>query len=140
MRSILFLCVANSARSQLAHGIAGKRFGERVRVQSAGSKPSRVNPFAIEVAREVDIDLGGHTSKSVDTIDATSVDTVITLCAEEVCPVFLGHVRRLHWPIPDPASDDLSLSRDDMLERFRRARDELTTRIDALAASEGVPS
>ena len=140
MRSILFLCVANSARSQLAHGIAGKRFGERMRVQSAGSKPSRVNPFAIEVAREVDIDLGGHTSKSVDTIDATSVDTVITLCAEEVCPVFLGHVRRLHWPIPDPASDDLSLSRDDMLERFRRARDELTTRIDALAASEGVPS
>ena len=140
MRSILFLCVANSARSQLAHGIAGKRFGERVRVQSAGSKPSRVNPFAIEVAREVDIDLGGHTSKSVDTIDATSVDTVITLCAEEVCPVFLGHVRRLHWPIPDPASDDPSLSRDDMLERFRRARDELTTRIDALAASEGVPS
>ena len=140
MTSILFLCVANSARSQLAHGIAGKRFGERVRVQSAGSKPSRVNPFAIEVAREVDIDLGGHTSKSVDTIDATSVDTVITLCAEEVCPVFLGHVRRLHWPIPDPASDDLSLSRDDMLERFRRARDELTTRIDALAASEGVPS
>ena len=139
MRSILFLCVANSARSQLAHGIAGKRFGERVRVQSAGSKPSRVNPFAIEVAREVDIDLGGHTSKSVDTIDATSVDTVITLCAEEVCPVFLGHVRRLHWPIPDPASDDPSLSRDDMLERFRRARDELTTRIDALAASEGVP-
>lgn len=139
MRSILFLCVANSARSQLAHGIAGKRFGVRVRVQSAGSKPSRVNPFAIEVAREVDIDLGGHTSKSVDTIDATSVDTVITLCAEEVCPVFLGHVRRLHWPIPDPASDDLSLSRDDMLERFRRARDELTTRIDALAASEGVP-
>ena len=139
MTSILFLCVANSARSQLAHGIAGKRFGERVRVQSAGSKPSRVNPFAIEVAREVGIDLGGHTSKSVDTIDAASVDTVITLCAEEVCPVFLGHVRRLHWPIPDPASDDRSLSEEDMLERFRRARDELTTRIDALAASEGVP-
>ena len=139
MTSILFLCVANSARSQLAHGIAGKRFGERVRVQSAGSKPSRVNPFAIEVAREVGIDLGGHTSKSVATIDAASVDTVITLCAEEVCPVFLGHVRRLHWPIPDPASDDRSLSEEDMLERFRRARDELTTRIDALAASEGVP-
>lgn len=135
MKSILFLCVANSARSQLAHGIAGKRFGERVRVQSAGSKPSRVNPLAIEVAREIGIDLGGHTSKSVDTIDAASVDTVITLCAEEVCPVFLGHVQRLHWPIPDPASDDRSLSRDEMLERFRRARDELTTRIDALAAS-----
>ena len=139
MKSILFLCVANSARSQLAHGIAAKRFGGGVRVQSAGSKPSRVNPYAIEVAREIGVDLGGHTSKSVDTIDPASVDTVITLCAEEVCPVFLGQARRFHWPIPDPASDDPSLSREEMLERFRRARDELTTRIDALATSLGLP-
>ncbi len=139
MKSILFLCVANSARSQLAHGIAGKRFGDRVRVQSAGSKPSRVNPYAIEVAREIGVDLGGHTSKSVDTIDPASVDTVITLCAEEVCPVFLSEAQRLHWPIPDPASDDPSLSREQMLERFRAARDELTARIDALAASHDFP-
>jgi arsenate reductase len=139
MTSILFLCVANSARSQLAHGIAAKRFGERVRVQSAGSKPSRVNPYAIEVAREIGVDLGGHTSKSVDTIDPASVETVITLCAEEVCPVFLGQARRLHWPIPDPASDDPSLSREQMFERFRTARDELTARINGLAASLGLP-
>ena len=138
MKSILFLCVANSARSQLAHGIARKLFGERVRVQSAGSKPSRVNPCAVEVAREIGVDLSGHTSKSVDTIDPASVDTVITLCAEEVCPVFFGQARRLHWPIPDPASDDPSLSRPQMLDRFRAARDELTTRIDALAASLGL--
>lgn len=130
MESILFLCVANSARSQMAEGLARKRFGERVRVASAGSKPSRVNPYAIEVMNEVGIDLASHHSKSVDTIDPATVDTVITLCAEEVCPVFLGKARRLHWPIPDPASDDPGLSRDELLARFRTARDTLRELID----------
>jgi arsenate reductase len=121
--SILFLCVANSARSQMAEGLARKLFGDRVAVQSAGSEPTRVNPYAIEVMREVGVDLTTHRSKSVQSIDPASVGTVITLCAEEVCPVFLGGARRLHWPIPDPASTDSSLPREEMLERFRRARD-----------------
>src|SRR5262245_30242031 len=100
-KSILFLCVANSAPSQMAEGLARRRFGDRVRVQSAGSKPSRVNPHAIEVMRELGIDLGAHHAKSVDTIDPGSSDTVVTLCAEEVCPIFPARVDRLHWPIPD---------------------------------------
>jgi len=133
---ILFLCVANSARSQIAEGLARMLFGDRAEIQSAGSRPSRVNPYAIEVMREVGADLAGHASKSVDTIDPASVDTVITLCAEEVCPVFLGGARRLHWPIPDPASDDPSLGRDAMLARFRAARDTLRTKLEAFAASE----
>ncbi len=133
MKSILFMCVANSARSQLAEGLARKLFGDRVRVQSAGSNPSRVNPYAIEVAREVGVDLTTHASKSVDTIDPASVDTVITLCAEEVCPVFLGSARRIHWPIPDPASDDPSLGREEMLARFRAARDRITQHLESLA-------
>src|SRR5690349_5596039 len=95
---ILFLCVANSARSQMAEGLARMLFGDRAGIQSAGSRPSRVNPYAIEVMREVGADLAGHASKSVETIDAGTVDTVITLCAEEVCPAFLGNARRLHWP------------------------------------------
>jgi arsenate reductase len=131
-KSILFLCVANSARSQMAEGLARHRFGGRVRVQSAGSKPSRVNPYATEVMRERGIDLDTHASKSVDTIDPASVDTVITLCAEEVCPVFLAQVARLHWPIPDPASDDPSLGREQMLARFRAARDEIDRRLAQL--------
>ncbi len=134
VKSILFLCVANSARSQLAEGLARRLLGDRVRVQSAGSKPSRVNPYAVDVAREVGVDLTAHTSKSVDTIDLASVDTVITLCAEEVCPVFLGKARRIHWPISDPASDDPSLSRDEMLARFRTARDEIAGRLRVFAA------
>ena len=59
---------------------------------------------------------------------------MITLCAEEVCPVFLGNARRMHWPIPDPASDDPSLGRDDMLARFRTARDTLRTKLAAAEA------
>lgn len=129
---ILFLCVANSARSQMAEGLARQRFGKRVRVQSAGSQPSRVNPYAIEVMREVGVDLTGHHSKSVDSIDTASVGTVITLCAEEVCPVFLDHVERIHWPIADPASSDPSLSPDELLSRFRTARDQIAALLAGL--------
>ena len=132
---LLFLCVANSARSQMAEGLARALFGDRVRIQSAGSRPSAVNPYAIEVMREVAIDLAAHRSKSVDEIDAATIDTVITLCAEEVCPVFLGAKRRLHWPIPDPASTDPSLTRDDLLTRFRAARDSIRARLENLDVS-----
>lgn len=131
-KSILFLCVANSARSQMAEGLGRKYFGNRMQVQSAGSSPSHVNPYAIEVMREVGVDLTTHASKSVDTIDPASVDLVVTLCAEEVCPVFLGKVERHHWPFPDPASNDPSLSRDQMLERFRAARDAIQARLPEL--------
>jgi arsenate reductase (thioredoxin) len=122
-KSILFLCVANSARSQMAEGLARMIFGDRVPVQSAGSEPTKVNPYAIEVMQELGVDLEAHHSKSVQNIDPATVGTVITLCAEEVCPVFLGQARRLHWPIPDPASKDPSLSREEMLTRFRTGRD-----------------
>ena len=134
--SLLFLCVANSARSQMAEGLARKLFGARATVQSAGSQPSRVNPYAIEVMKEIGADLTGHTSKSVDSVDPATVDTVITLCAEEVCPVFLGSARRLHWPIPDPASPDPTIARDEMLRRFRTARDTIRDKLEAFAATE----
>lgn len=136
--SLLFLCVANSARSQMAEGLARLLFGERAHVQSAGSAPSVVNPFAIEAMRELDVDLAQHTSKSVQTIDPSSVDTVITLCAEEVCPVFLGQARRLHWPIPDPASKDPTIPRDEMLARFRTARDTLRDKLERFGRDEGL--
>ena len=133
-KSVLFLCVANSARSQMAEGLGRMIFGQRIPVQSAGSTPSSVNPYAIEVMRELGVDLSTHHSKSVDTIDPTAIGTVITLCAEEVCPVFLGKVRRLHWPIPDPASMDSNLSREDMLARFRTARDTIRNKLQRLDA------
>lgn len=133
-KTILFLCVANSARSQMAEGLARKLFGARIAVQSAGSEPSKVSPYAIEVMREVGVDLTTHHSKSVQTIDPATVGTLITLCAEEVCPVFLGKARRLHWPIQDPATTDASLPRAEMLTRFRTARDQIQGRLEVLDA------
>lgn len=126
---ILFLCVANSARSQMGEGLARRLF-PGLRIQSAGSRPSRVNPYAIEVLAEWGIDASTHTSKSVQDIDPATVDLVITLCAEEVCPAFLGKAERLHWPIPDPASDDPGLSPDQLRERFRMGRNEIQRRLE----------
>ena len=134
--TILFLCVANSARSQMAEGLARMVFGDRFPVRSAGSAPAGVNPYAIEVMRELGVDITEHRSKSVHTIDPAAVGTVVTLCAEEVCPVFLGEARRLHWPIPDPASADPTISREEMLARFRAARDTLREKIERLARDE----
>ena len=137
--TILFLCVANSARSQMAEGLARKLFSARIVVQSAGSEPTRVNPLAIEVMSEVGVDLTTQHSKSVQTIDPASVGTVITLCAEAACPVVLRKARRLHWPIGDPASKDPSMPREEMLTRFRAARDQIQGRLEVLAALMGVP-
>lgn len=138
--SILFLCVANSARSQMAEGLARAHFGDAVRVQSAGSAPSRVNPYAVRAMAELGIDLEGQTSKSVDTIDPDDVDLVITLCAEEVCPVVLSRAARLHWPLQDPDRKHEDLTDEARLAHFRVARDEIRRRIEALAAGQPTES
>ena len=129
-RAILFLCVANSARSQMAEGLARSLAPRDVVIHSAGSQPSRVNPFAIRVMREIGLDIAAHRSKSVDEIPAAEIDLVVTLCAEEVCPVYLGTARRLHWPLPDPAAT--TGDEEATLAAFRRTRDDLRTRIAAL--------
>lgn len=133
IRRILFLCVANSARSQMAEGLARALLGDRVEVMSAGSRPSKVNPSAIEAMAEIGIDISNQRSKSVDEIDTAGVDLVVTLCAEEVCPVLPGRVRRLHWPVPDPAVADADLAAEQRLSRFRAARDAIRERIEVLA-------
>lgn len=136
MKGLLFLCVANSARSQMAEGLARAAFGGGVRVQSAGTKPGVVNPLAITALAEVGIDISDQRSKSVSTIDPSTVDTVVTLCAEEVCPVFLGKARRLHWPLPDPAA--ASGTDEQRIAAFRTVRDEIQRRLCVL--SSGSPS
>ena len=111
-------------------------FGARINVQSAGSEPSVVNPYAIEVMREIGVDLTTQHSKSVQSIDPAQIGTVITLCAEEVCPVFLGGARRLHWPILDPASKDPTIPREEMLARFRTARDTIRGMVERFARED----
>jgi len=137
---ILFLCIANSARSQMAEGLARDIFGDAVRVQSAGSAPSSVNPLAIAVMAEWGLDLGAHASKPVAAIDPESVDLVVTLCAEEVCPVFLGGAQRMHWPLNDPDRKHEVLTDDERLQHFRVARDQLRARLEVLAALRDVPT
>ncbi len=124
---ILFLCVANSARSQMAEGIARSMASEGVQIFSAGSNPSSVRPEAIQVLAEIGIDISNQYSKSVDELNPKSVDTVITLCAEEVCPVFLGKARRLHWGLPDPAATNGTP--EERLQAFREVRDDLRHRL-----------
>ncbi|MEK7690893.1 MAG: phosphatidylserine decarboxylase, partial [Bdellovibrionota bacterium] len=148
---ILFLCVANSARSQLAEGLARhflakeqssdgqKGYGDSsIIVQSAGSSPGGVSPYAVQSMAEIGIDIRGQSSKSVDTIDVDRQDVVITLCAEEVCPHVPARVRRLHWPIADPAprKSDGPLPDSEILLRFRAAREEIRNRILEFAATE----
>lgn len=125
-KHILFMCVQNSARSQLAEGIARKYAPPGVTISSAGSSPAFVRPQAIEALAEIGIDASTHTSKTVADIDADSVDAVITLCAEEVCPVFPRPVTKFHWPLADPAGGGI--------EAFRQVRDELARRIAEMFA------
>jgi len=130
MNGLLFLCVANSARSQMAEGLARQHFGNGVVVRSAGSRPSTVNPLAVRVMHEVGIDIDQQTSKSVDTIEVGAIDTVVTLCAEEVCPAFLKLTRCLHWPLVDPAS--ATGTEAERLQCFRDVRDEIARQLTSL--------
>jgi arsenate reductase len=126
-RHVLFLCVANSARSQMAEGLARALAPAGVKISSAGSSPSKLNPLAVRALAEVGIDISHHVSKHVDDIPPDDVDVVVTLCAEEVCPVFLGKALRVHWALPDPAA----VTGDDeaKLAAFRAIRDELRRRL-----------
>ena len=135
---ILFLCVANSARSQLAEGLAKSIFGENAKIESAGSEPSGVvQPWAVKVLSEIGIDISKNKSKSTHEIGLgfyANLDYVITLCAEEICPVLPSKAKRLHWPIKDPAKVD-----DDMkAEAFRHARDEIKEMILKFKSELGV--
>ncbi len=124
---ILFLCVANSARSQMAEGIARAVLGSDFDIYSAGSKPTKVHPLASEALHEIGIDISQQYSKSVNDLTITDFDLVITLCAEEVCPLFLGAGKKLHWGFPDPAipqNDDAATR-----VKFREVRDGLIAKI-----------
>ena len=129
---ILFLCVANSARSQMAEGLARAILPAGVEVASAGSAPSHLNPLAVDAMSEAGIDISGHRSKPLEEAAPETADLIVTLCADEVCPIVPGRVKRLHWPIADPAAaNDIAT--------FRTARDQIRARIEVLAGLVGLP-
>jgi arsenate reductase len=122
----------------MAEGIARTLAPPGVRVSSAGSRPTGVNPLAIRALAELGIDITSHVAKSVDDVPPGDVDVVITLCAEEVCPVFLGQARRIHWGLPDPAGVEGTEAV--RLEAFRKVRDELRRRLSVVfAPAAGTP-
>jgi arsenate reductase len=128
---VLILCTGNSARSQMAEGLLRHDSGPEYEVFSAGTRPSQVRPEAIQVMREVGIDISGHRSKSIEEFAGEDVDYVITVCenAKESCPVFPAKTKRIHWSIEDPAA--VQGSEQERLTAFRRARDKLRTRLKA---------
>lgn len=128
--NILFMCVANSARSQLAEGLARQLFPE-AEIRSAGSHPGTLNPFAVTIMKEIGIDISKQFSKSYDDLSPkfiVSLDYVITLCAEEVCPTMVSKAKKLHWPFTDPATKE-PISADESLKRFRETRDAIHTQL-----------
>ena len=131
---VMFLCTGNSARSQIAEGHLRHLAGDRFEVASAGTEPSVVNPLAVEVMREVGIDLSGHRSKPVAEFLGQHFAYLITVCdnAREKCPIFPGAVKRLHWPLADPAA--VEGSEELRRQAFRRTREEVATRVKAFLA------
>lgn len=130
MPTLIFLCVANAARSQMAEGLARAAAPAGWRIFSAGSHPARVSRRAIEVMKEVGIDLSTHRSKGMDEVPLAEADLIVTLCAEEVCPVVPGGARKLHWPLADPAAaggDEAA-----QLAAFRATRDAIARRLPGL--------
>ena len=125
--NILFLCVANSARSQMAEGLAKSMLGKKHNIQSAGSIPSgEIHPHAIQAMDDIGIDIRDQYSKSIDDLDKNFIDNLdyaITLCAEEVCPILPSNAESLHWMNEDPAND--SYSEKQLKASFSNTRDNL---------------
>ncbi len=131
MVTVVFLCRANSARSQIAEGWLRALSGGRLTVRSAGTQPAQLHPMAEQVMAEVGVDIGHHQSKHVDTLAQLAPDVVVTVCdiAREECAVWLQAGARLHWSIPDPVS---MASAEERIGAFRAVRDELRQRVEGL--------
>jgi arsenate reductase len=114
----------------MAEGLAKNIFGDIATIISAGSQPSLVNLKAIKVMAEIGIDISNQNSKSIDTIDLSSINMIVTLCSEEICPNINSTVKKEHWPLPDPAR--FSGNKIEQLAQFRQIRDELKLRIESL--------
>ncbi|HEU4324192.1 MAG TPA: metalloregulator ArsR/SmtB family transcription factor [Roseiflexaceae bacterium] len=130
---VVFVCTANSARSQMAEGWLRHLSGGQLRVRSAGTEPARLNPLSVLVMAEVGVDIGYHYAKSLDALSDERADLAVTVCdrARESCPIEPIAPVQLHWSIPDPARP---LPPSEQLEAFRAARDELRSRVDGLLA------
>ncbi len=139
MTKVLFLCVHNSARSQMAEAFFKKLAGDRFVAESAGLEPGRLNPFVVRAMAESGIDISGNPTKSVfDLFRAGKVyQAVITVCSKEAaerCPIFPGLSERHHWPFADPST--FTGSDEEIMVQVRAVRDEIEAAIKAFIASK----
>jgi phosphate transport system protein len=132
MRGVLFLCVQNACRSQVAEAWAHELLPNSLKVFSAGTHPSELNPWAARVMQEVGIDLAKQRAKPLSEIPLAEVDLVVTLCDDQLCPSLPDSTSREVWPIADPTRISGDEAR--LLEAFRRTRDEIRRKVEALAA------
>lgn len=124
-KTALFICTHNSARSQMAEGFLNHLYGDRYEAFSAGTEPSKVHPLAVAVMKEVGVDISSHQSKSVEKFIHQDINYVVTVCdkAKQSCPFFPGGKEILHQGFEDPSQ--ASGSKDEILETFRRIRDDI---------------
>ena len=132
MKKIMFLCTANSCRSQMAEGFARELGKGIIEPYSAGLSPAGVNPNAVRVMKEIGIDISNQKSKAIDETLLNTMDIIITLCgrAEASCPMTPPGIRRIHWPIEDPVG--AIGTEEEIMKAFRKARDEIKTKIQDL--------
>jgi arsenate reductase len=138
-KRVLFLCVNNSARSQMAEGLISHDLGDRFEAFSAGDHPTGVRPQAVEVMAELGIDITSQRSKSVSEFDNQDFDWVISLCSGSAggCPLFIGAGERVHIEFDDPA--EAQGSEEEVLAVYRRVRDAIRDRVESfLLKKEGL--
>lgn len=135
---VLFVCIHNSARSQMAEAWLNKTHGEAYEAASAGFEPGTLNPLAVEVMKEVGIDISGNKTKSVFDLfkSGKSFGYVITVCDEssaERCPIFPGVVRRLHWSFEDPSA--FQGTWDEKISKTRLVREKIKETVNEFVAT-----
>ena len=137
-KRVLFLCTANSSRSQMAEGMANHLWGDRIAAFSAGTQATFVNRTAIEVMKEIGIDISNHRSKNLSEFDGQMFDYVITLCgsANETCPLYIGGTTKTHIGFDDPAK--VNGTPEEILNEFRRVRDEIKDKLTAFFQAEKI--
>lgn len=132
MIKVLFICTHNSARSQMAEGLLRHLYNNRYEVYSAGTEPSSVNQYAVNVMSEIGIDISMHRSKSINEFSEIEFDYIVTVCdnAKETCPIFYGGGKKVHKGFDDPSK--LNGSKEEILLGFRRIRDEIKSWIEEM--------
>lgn len=128
-KRVLFLCTGNSCRSQMADGLINHDFADRIEAFSAGTEPHGLNPRAVQVMKEIDIDISGNSSDHISKYEGQAFNYVITLCgdANDKCPLFFGGVQRLHMGFEDPPK--AKGTEEEIMAVYRRVRDEIRTRL-----------